>query len=269
MKDSDSQRQTRTGPRTPRISLAVALALAATAPLTLTGCATSGEEISRIEQIAQQRERARELAQRGVRAHSRGDVDAALDLYYQSVALDSDLPIVRNNLGLILLAEQNYMDAVFQFRTAMDLAPSDPRPPTNIGVAYSEAGYPQDALRNFDIALRVDETYLPALRGAIQAASDVSRASPEDLRRIKTALLRERDPEWRDFFSRERFRIENRLRLDRDRPAADDVLDQMDSFGAEFDEDAASRLGVAPGLTPPPPSTLPTETNPMRMPEGR
>jgi hypothetical protein len=72
----------------------------------------------------------------------------------------------------------------------------------------------------FHEALRVQPSYLPALRGSIKSADLLSTAQYEDLERVKRALLAETDPEWREYFERQRFLIDSRLRSLNERAVA-------------------------------------------------
>lgn len=152
------------------------------------------------------------LIRRGDAAAIKGDSAKAAEFYGQALAIDPDRFVAWNNLGVELMKQQNYMDAVAAFKVAADLSPRDPRPVSNIGLAYQEMGWANEALANFEAALQRDPTFLDALRGAAVAEDTLGFASQESLARVRQALMIEHDDEWRSFFERRRFRIESQLR---------------------------------------------------------
>jgi len=152
--------------------------------------------------------RAAELALEAQRAQKAGQTDKALDLYQQSLAQSQDLYFVWNNLGLLLMEKHNYMNAAEMFKSAADLAPGDPRPYYNIGLIYKNQGHDKDALDYFSRSLLRDARYLPSLRGAITVAKYMDLSDDASLTRVKTGLMLETDPKWRELFERESLRIQ-------------------------------------------------------------
>jgi len=71
-------------------------------------------------------------------------------------------------------------------------------------------------MRFYHEALNIQESYIPALRGAIRSADLLGTAQYEDLERVKTAMLAETNPQWREYFKGQRFLIESRLRSARE-----------------------------------------------------
>lgn len=152
------------------------------------------------------------LIRRADEAASKGESERAIGLYREAILLDGDRYVAWNNLAVELMKGGDYLDAVTALKVAADLSPRDPRPVTNIGMAYQEMGWARDALTYFDEALTRDETYLDALRGFALAEETLGEASLRSLERIKTALFIEKDQQWREFFERRRFRVEAQLR---------------------------------------------------------
>lgn len=146
------------------------------------------------------------------KAQKAGDLDRAMALYQESLQYSQDLHAVWNNMGLILVEQQNYIDAVEMFRVAADLAPYDPQPFYNIGQVYDKAGHPQRAMEYYERSLERDPRYLPSLRGFVLSAKLLDMAEPAMIARIRTALMVERDPKWRMFHERELLRMESALR---------------------------------------------------------
>lgn len=195
--------------RTTAIVIAAALA-----PL-LAGCASPKSERTDYSELRPiERELiALEFAEQAESARLDGETDEALRLYAESIRAYPNVAVVRNNFGIELLNQGETLAAGRQFAAAADLEPTDPRHLTNLGITYARLNWPKDAMRYFERALEVDPDDLGALRGAIQAAEFLGRADEVELERIKNATLRETDPVWSKYFQRQRFRIENQIRL--------------------------------------------------------
>lgn len=198
------------------VATALAITLAAAA---MTGCASSPRQpASNQMQAGIEREViALDLAERADRARVAGKSEEAIGLYRESLDYAARFPDVWNNLGLLLLEQNEFGKAINAFVQAGVLDPADPRPPTNAGIASSRAGWEENAMRFFHDALDIQESYVPALRGAIRSADLLGSAQYEDLDRVKRAMLAETDTVWRDYFKRQRFLIESRLRAADDR----------------------------------------------------
>ena len=116
-----------------------------------------------------------------------------------------------NNLGNVLMAQKNYVDAQAAFSRAIELEPGRPEPYTSLGRLWLEAKYAEDSIKHFNEALAIDPRWLPAIRGKSAALHKLARATPEYADMLRTALLLESDNEWRVFFDRERSRVEQAL----------------------------------------------------------
>lgn len=178
----------------------------------LVACSSSQHRAATPAPLVDRRAEVDALIRRGDAAAAKGDSAKAAELYGQALAIDSERFVAWNNLGVELMKQQNYMDAVSAFKVAADLSPRDPRPLSNIGLAYQEMGWANEALANYEAALQRDSTFLDALRGAAVAEDTLGYASQESLARVRQALMIEQDQEWRSFFERRRFRIESQLR---------------------------------------------------------
>lgn len=200
--------------RTPRShALPGALLLACIAcPLApLAGCASSRSGTSRQASDPAQVSAAYDLILEAQDAERRDKPEQAVALYREGLAKYREFPAAWNNLGSLLMDQSRYLEAVECFQAAADLAPKDPRPPYNQGLAWDRAGYLDDALEFYDRALGRDPQFLPALRGAIRAERLLGRGSQSTLDRLKIALLMEQDPKWRDWFNLQRLRLETEL----------------------------------------------------------
>jgi len=148
---------------------------------------------------------ARRLAQA---AQNADEPDDAVALYRQAVAAYRELAPAWNNLGVLLMQRERYLDAAEAFTTASEIAPTDPRPLYNLGLTWENAGYLRDALRHYRRALERDGRYQPALRGALRAERLMGIASDDSVRWVRTALGQEQDPEWRAWLELQRPQIE-------------------------------------------------------------
>lgn len=183
------------------------IALLGAATLALAGCRAGTSAPVTIELKDQSRNiaEAQALALRAQNAKSPTD---AIALYRQAIATYRELPSAWNNLGVLLMEQQQYLDAAEAFTTAAELQPTDPRPLYNLGLTWEHAGYLNDAFRYYGDALKRDPRYQPALRGAIRAERLLGRASDETLRRLRIALGQEQDQQWRQWLEMQRPQVE-------------------------------------------------------------
>ncbi len=198
--------------RTARMTFA---ALCSALALTLVACAATPHAgdtpgIDQGERYAQ----ALELIEDAQRLTDRGRTAEAIEAYRRSIELTPSIAAAWNNMGELLMAQNQFSDAVTAFERAGDLSQTDPRPPYNAGVVYQSQGWARDALERFELSLDRDENYLPALRGAVRAAEYLQLSNTATLDRIKRATLAETDEAWRDYFQRQRFRVEAGLDAD-------------------------------------------------------
>jgi len=201
-------------PRAFHICLAVGAGL-------LTACASSprlsdrnkpdsnGTDASRaIADLMKQREQARALIAQAEQAEVDGQPERAIELYAQALRLDDSMQNAWNNAGTLLMDAGRFADAVSAFQRASQLVPGDPRPEYNIGVAYQHNGWGEDAYRHFGIAIARDPSHLPSIRGYVRAAEMTGKAESQLLDVIKAATMRETDEAWREYFLRQRYRVE-------------------------------------------------------------
>lgn len=159
------------------------------------------------DQAARRRAEAARLTQEAERLES-SDPARAITVYRQALALDDTMHNAWNNLGMILMEQGNYADAVASFQVAADLMPVDPRPTYNIGIAYQRNGWGEEAYRHFSLALERDPSHLPSMRGFVRAAEMTGRAEPRTIQIIRVAMMRETDEQWRTYLQRQRYRVE-------------------------------------------------------------
>lgn len=139
----------------------------------------------------------------------------AIEQYRQALNVSGDMADAWNNLGVLLVDQKDLMGAADAFTIAMQQSPADPRPCENLGLVYSRAGWSEESLKYYDLAIERSPNYLPALRGAIQQAHLLGQADEARLKQVRRALLLEQDERWQMFFEREQVRISGRLETDR------------------------------------------------------
>ncbi len=158
-----------------------------------------------------QRAEAREHYTTATELYKEGEHEAALAEYRKALELDDQLYAAWNNMGQLLMAQNNYADAVNAFQIAASIEPSDPRPVYNIGLAYQRVGWAADAYKSYEQALAREQYYLPAMRGLARSAEMLGSGDRQLLETIKQAQLRETDDQWRDYFRAQYSRVETLL----------------------------------------------------------
>ncbi len=184
------------------------------------GCSSSTHRAG--PEVTQERRHADAVraAREGERLARAGRLDEAIEKYQEAIALSGDLQGAWNNLGELYMRRGDYADAVSAFGVAAGLVPTDPRPLYNTGLVYQRVGWAKDALDNYAKALERDPSMQEALRGHAVAADMLAHADERTLDYIRRGLLREKDPEWRTFFERQRFRVEAQMRSEAGRDYA-------------------------------------------------
>lgn len=172
------------------------------------GDAQQSDAAAAIAALERRRAEARRVVVQAERAEADGRIEQAIDLYAQALRLDDSMHSAWNNVGTLLMGQNRYADAVGAFQRASQLLPGDPRPEYNIGVAYQQNGWGEDAYRHFGNAIARDGSHLPSIRGYVRAAEMTGKADLDLLDVIKSATLRETAPEWREYFLRQRYRVE-------------------------------------------------------------
>ncbi len=154
------------------------------------------------------RTKALELFRQASQLHENGNFDEAIALYRQSIEEDNSIFATWNNMGQLLMQQKNYADAVAAYKIASDLQISDPRPDYNIGLAYQTIGWGEESYTHFQRSLDRDPNYLPSIRGAVRSAEMLGIGDQQVLGFIRNGQLREGDAQWREYFDRQRFRVE-------------------------------------------------------------
>ena len=145
-------------------------------------------------------ERIAEARRLAAQAQTTKDPAEAVRLYRRSVAAWADFPAAWNNLGVLLLDQQQYLGAAEAFQSAAERSATDPRPLYNLGLTWERTRHLQEAQEQYARALDLDPRYLPALRGVIYAQDRLGIVDDQTLARLRIALLRENEQKWRAYF---------------------------------------------------------------------
>lgn len=231
---------------------AVLFAAALTA---LLGCSSSPKTVVIHDPSVVNLAEARSLAAEAQREQQAGHTDKAIELYKKSLESSKELGFVWNNLGLLYMQKDDYIDAVDMFQSAADLMPQSPKPYYNIGLAYSRRGYDSRALEYFSKALDCNPRDVDSLRGAVMSAKRLDLSDDNSLMRVRRALMVETDPRWKRMQESEQIRIETAMT--REKESAPMALPAGLPVFAE----------PVPELTPQPAPEVPGETKPDRQPE--
>lgn len=196
-------------------ALLAGVLLAPLSACTTTSSSRPGQRIDEIDPgIAyknRQRSAAREQYQRATELAAKGKDEEALEAYRATLELDDEHYAAWNNMGQLLMEQNNYADAVAAFQIAAGIEPTDPRPVYNTGLAYQRVGWAADAYASYEKALARDPNYIPAMRGMVRSAEMLGSGSTQLLDIIKQAQLRERDEQWRDYFRQQQARVKQLL----------------------------------------------------------
>ena len=136
--------------------------------------------------------------------------EEALVLYQRSIAAYRDYAPAWNNMGKIYMDQGRSMEAKEAFVTAAELAPTDPRAMSNLGLLWEKLQYADEAQRAYESALSRNPQYLPALRQAIMLDVTFDRITQTTAERIKEALVLETDSAWKERLSRAKILVDDR-----------------------------------------------------------
>jgi len=153
--------------------------------------------------------RARDLNQKALAAQKAGKTDDAIDLYRQVVQIEPKMFMAWNNLGVLYMEKQNYVEAGLALKSAADLAPNDPLPMENLGLAYYRAGWADKSLGYYIEAIARAPNRTEGYRGAYRASKQLGLKDQAALDRVQQALLVETDEKWRGIYMRERVWLSN------------------------------------------------------------
>ena len=119
-------------------------------------------------ELARQRSdetRAQVCFARGVAAAERGEFEAALAAFAETLQLAPDFPEARRNLGGVLCASGRIAEGIAAFETELVRRPEDVETRNLLGRAYAESGDFARAEQHWTVVLRTDPSNAPAHLG--------------------------------------------------------------------------------------------------------
>jgi tetratricopeptide (TPR) repeat protein len=191
---------------------AVALIIPAIAGIGCTGPSRADRPDITGDDNAAKLRRAQELSIRAQEAERAKRPDEAIALYRQAVGEAPNFSAAWNNLGVLLMKQNQNMEAAGALRRAADLDIRDPRPLANLAALWEQQRYFDDAATFYDQSLARDPNYLPALRNSIRVDDQRDVRSEKQRDRIRTALQLETDPIWREYLQRQKQVVDGRLK---------------------------------------------------------
>lgn len=99
-------------------------------------------------------------------------------LLREALAADLFFGPAHNNLGVLFLEQEKLYEAAGEFEWAKKLLPGHPDPRVNLALVMERAGRNAEAMANYEAALEVWPSYLPALQGL--ASLTLRSGSSED-----------------------------------------------------------------------------------------
>lgn len=99
---------------------------------------------------------------RGRVENALGRLDSAESSYRLALSIDPTDSWSMNNLGLLLIDESRYDEALLPLARAVELRPEAPSFANNLGVALERTGHPASAATAYRSALAADSTYKKA-----------------------------------------------------------------------------------------------------------
>jgi protein O-GlcNAc transferase len=105
------------------------------------------------------------LNNRGLQLFQKGNVDEAIALYRQALALRPDFPEALDNLGLALDAKGNDSEAIADFDKALKLKPGDAVTESNRGLALYHEGKYDESIAAYQQAISAHANFPQAYNG--------------------------------------------------------------------------------------------------------
>jgi tetratricopeptide (TPR) repeat protein len=187
-----------------RLVTCCALALAATL------CACASAPVALDDEQARLAE-AHRLAQSAQALAKAGQRDKAVEQYAQAVATHREFAPAWYNLGVLLAEQGKHAQAAEAYSAAAEYNLTDPRPHTGLGLIAQELLHYDEAADYYAMALERDPNYLPALRKSIEIDQLRDSYSDETVQRVRRALYRETDQQWKDYLLRQKLKADERL----------------------------------------------------------
>jgi Flp pilus assembly protein TadD len=123
----------------------------------------------------------------------RGERDSAEATYRYALTLNTGDSWSMNNLGLLLIEEGRYEDALSPLARAVELRPESPVFANNLGVALERTGHPEEAADSYRASIEADSTYAKATvnLARVDGKMDDSTSKPVDVSELAAGFNQE------------------------------------------------------------------------------
>ena len=92
-----------------------------------------------------------------------GDLAGAEAAYRQAMAMNSKVPLLYNNFGVLLYSQGKLQEAIEQQKKAIALDPKMGMAHNNMGVALNAMGLHEEALKSFSKAIEIEPQNFQAI----------------------------------------------------------------------------------------------------------
>jgi Tfp pilus assembly protein PilF len=127
------------------------------------------------------------LAERGLSAHRRGDVDAAERSYRCALALDAKHPLARHYLGVLLYQRKDYVDALPLIEESTAQVPQEPEFHNNLGLLLAALDRNDAAIEAYRRTLNLQPQHATAWNNLGLAAQAQNRL-PEAIAAFRRSI---------------------------------------------------------------------------------
>lgn len=170
----------------------------------------SEAERAMAEELAARKEgraRSMRLYREGMDLEEAGKAVEAQRRLWEAVVADKHNVYAWMGLGTVNFGLEDYFGAAEAFYEASRLAPSRYEPHHNLGLVYESVGRLDDAIKSYEVALRLEGEELSVIENLARALIR-ARRNPDRARELmERALARENRPEWRQWLERQSVRL--------------------------------------------------------------
>jgi len=139
---------------------------------------------------------AQRLNDQGLAFVRKGDVKDAERKFREALEKDLYYAPAHNNLGLTLLESQRHYEAAWEFDYAAKLMPHAPEPRQNLGLVYESLGHLDEAITEYENALRIDPQNAVAMRHLARTCVKADQKGEKLKSVLEKLLLVSSDQQW-------------------------------------------------------------------------